>query len=75
MGTPSEGRQRQPISEMMVSTPTLRRVSIDHPQAQIPLGPDDYVLDSVYNHQIDTWEVLVLVQPREEEEGEEEDED
>jgi hypothetical protein len=65
--------EEEPISEMVVSTPTLRWVSIDHPQTRIPLGPDDYVLDSVYNHQIDAWEVLVLVEPREQEASEDEE--
>jgi hypothetical protein len=74
MGAPAEGTQPQPISEMSVSTPTLRWVSIDHPGTQIPLGPDDYVLDSVYNHQVDAWEVLVLVQPAEEPDEDEDDE-
>lgn len=64
---PDDVQEPQPISEMTVSTPTLRWVSIDHPAAQVPLGPDDYVLNSVYNPQLDAWEVLVIVQPRDEE--------
>lgn len=51
------------VEEMTVATPTLRRISMDQPNEQLPVGEDDYVLDSVYNHQIDAWEVLVLVQP------------
>lgn len=46
-----------------MATPTLRWVSIGHPSEQVPIGPDDYVLDSLYNYQIDAWEVLVIVQP------------
>jgi len=56
-----------------VSTPTLLRVTLGRPGEEIPLGPDDYVLDSVYNYQLDAWEALVIVQPREaddEDEGE-----
>lgn len=74
-GPPPGVQQPQPISEMTVSTPTLRWISIGHPGEQIPIGPDDYVLDSVYNHQIDAWEVLVIVQPREAEADEKEDDE
>lgn len=66
--------QRKPISEMSVSTPTLRWISIPHPQEQVPIGTDDYVLDSSYNPSMDAWEVLVLIQPDETDEEEEEDE-
>lgn len=72
---PREVKQFQPIMEMEVSSPTLRRVSMDHLQDQLPIGPDDYVLNSVYNHQLDAWEVLVIVQPREDEEADTEAED
>lgn len=64
------GQQPQPIAEMTVSTPTLQRVTMDHPQMQLPLGPDDHVLNTVYNPQIDAWEVLVIVQPDEEDDEE-----
>jgi hypothetical protein len=70
----SGAQQAPPISEMSVSSPTLRWVSIGHPQDAVPLGPDDYVLDSVFHPQMNTWEVLVLVQPREDEADEAEDE-
>lgn len=58
-----------------MSTPTLRWVSIETLQDQVPIGPDDYVLNSFYNQQIDAWEALVVVQPRGDEEEEEEDEE
>ena len=59
-----------PIGEMSVDSPTLRWVSIDRPGASVPIGSDDYVLESVFNPGIDAWEVLVLVEPRETEEDE-----
>ena len=65
-------QQMPPVSEMSVSTPTVRWITIDHPRDQVTLGEDDYVLQSVFNHQRDAWEVLVLVQPRESDEEEEE---
>jgi hypothetical protein len=71
---PGGAREPDPISEMTVSTPTLLWISMDRPLEQIPLGPDDHVLDSNFNHQIDAWEVLVIVQPDEEGGGEGEEE-
>lgn len=72
-GTPqSEPQGAQPLSEMTVTTPTVCRVTMDHPQARLPIGPSDYVLNSVYDHQRDAWEVVVLVQPNEAEEEAEE---
>lgn len=53
----------QPVPELAVSTPTLLRLTIGHPADHVPIGGDDYVLDSTYNPQIDAWEVLVIVQP------------
>ena len=67
--------QPTPIGEMDVDSPTLRWVSIEHPQDAVPIGPDDYVLESVFNPGIDAWEVLVLVQPREGEDATEPEED
>lgn len=58
-------QQPAPISEMSPSTPTLRWASIGDPSEQIALGDDDYVLDSYFNPQFGRWEVLVIVQPRE----------
>lgn len=71
-GYQSTVQQAPPVSQMDVPTPTLRWISIGHPQEQIPIGEDDYVLQSVFNHQIDAWEILVLVQPEEGDEDEEE---
>ncbi|WP_255196168.1 hypothetical protein [Halorarius litoreus] len=71
-GVPPGGQQYMPLSELQVSTPTLCRVSLDQPQEQLALGPDDHVLDSVYNYQLDTWEALVIVQPREDEDEDDE---
>lgn len=56
-----------------MSTPTLRRVSIGGPGEQVPLGEDDYVLDSYYDPQRDAWTVLVLVQPTDPEDDETEE--
>ncbi|MFC7177070.1 hypothetical protein [Halosegnis marinus] len=56
-----------PVAEMSVSTPTLRRVSMNYPNEQLPLGENDYVLESVYNPQLDAWEALVLVRPEDDE--------
>jgi hypothetical protein len=56
----------EPIPEMGVDSPTLRWVSIQHPQEPAAIGEDDYVLDSFFNPQYNTWEVLVLVEPDEE---------
>ncbi|NHN42734.1 hypothetical protein G9C85_13995 [Halorubellus sp. JP-L1] len=66
--------QTTPIEEMDVDSPTLRWVSIEHPQDAVPIGPDDYVLESVFNPGIDAWEALVLVQPRESEDEDEDEE-
>lgn len=60
--TPEMGRK---IEEMDVSSPTLRWISIDHPKTEIPIGEDDRVLESIFNLEYDTWELLVLVQPTE----------
>jgi len=73
-GTDQGGTAATPIGEMSVDSPTLRWVSIERPGASVPIGPDDYVLESVFNPGIDAWEVLVLVEPREAEEDEDEDE-
>lgn len=73
--TAQPAQQPQPPGEMTVSRPTLRWVSISHPQQGVPLGEDDYVLESVFNPQYNTWEVLVLVQPTGEEDEEDEAEE
>jgi hypothetical protein len=69
------GRVQQPqrISEMDVSTPTLRWVTVSGPMDQVPLGVDDYVIDSVYDPQAAAWSVLVLVQPGEQAEMDEDE--
>lgn len=77
--TPGSGQhgavqQAPPVSEMTVSTPTLRWISIGHPQEQVPIGENDYVIESVFNPQMDSWEVLVLLQPGETDEDEDEEE-
>jgi len=59
------------IEEFSVSTPTLRWVALETFGEQVPLGPNDHVLDSVYNHHVDAWQILVLLQPTEEEAKEE----
>lgn len=72
-GSAQPTEQLPPISEMSVSTPTLQWVSIGHPQEQIPIGPDDYVLSCEFNHNMDAWEVLIIVQPTEAEEDDDEE--
>lgn len=72
-GYPQGAQQRGPVSEMAVETPTLRWVSIGHPAEDVPIGPDDYVLDSVYNPGTDAWEVLVIVQPGDDGDGDEDE--
>jgi hypothetical protein len=62
-----------PIGEMAVDSPTLRWACIEHPEEAVEIGPDDYVLESVFNPGRDAWEVLVLVQPREDEEEDDDD--
>lgn len=74
-GSPPQSAQQQPLSQTSVSTPTLRWVSIDAPEMPVSLGPKDYVLESVYNHQLDAWEVLVLVRPDESEDEEDEEDE
>ncbi|WP_435346366.1 hypothetical protein [Haloarchaeobius sp. HRN-SO-5] len=61
----------RPATEGSVSEPTLQWVQIGSQQEQVTLGPKDYVLDSFFNPQYGTWEVLVLLKP--ETEGEDED--
>ena len=73
-GQPRGPPQPESISEMDVSAPTLQRVTIGHPQERVPIGPEDYVLNSIYNYQTNTWEILVLLQPRESEADEEAEE-
>jgi|GEM_PF-6677539 len=51
---------------MDVTTPTLRWVSVPHPQQPMAIGEADEVLSSFFNVQFNTWEVLVLVHPKEE---------
>lgn len=67
--SPPEAEHRPAApAEMDVSTPTLRWISLTDPQDTVALGEQDYVLDSVFNMQYGSWEVLVLVQPTETEE-------
>jgi hypothetical protein len=68
-GAPTQAQAPEPVAEMDVQQPTLRWVSLQHPQQPIPIGESDYVLDSFFNVQFNTWEVLVLIEP--EGEGEE----
>lgn len=71
-GQSTQTQQPAPVFEMDVTSPTLRWVSIQHPQQPIPIGDDDYVLDSFFNVQYNTWEVLVLVEPGEEPDADDE---
>lgn len=74
-GAPAPARQPDRLREMDISSPTLVRVSIAQPDGRVTLGPDDRVLDSLYNQQFDRWEALVVLQPREESEDADEDDD
>ena len=69
-GAPTQAQGPEPVTEMDVQSPTLRWVSLQHPQQPIPIGDSDYVLDSFFNVQFNTWEVLVLIEPAEDEEDE-----
>lgn len=79
-GPPPQGefggttQQVPEVSASRPTTPTLRWVSIEHRQDQVPIGPEDHVLNSVYNAQADAWDVLVVVQPGETEEADAEEE-
>lgn len=64
-GQADPGYAQSTTAEMDVSLPTLRWISMQHPQQVEPLGEDDQVVNSVYNSQLNTWEVLVLVNPTE----------
>ncbi|MFC7080770.1 hypothetical protein [Halorussus caseinilyticus] len=65
-------RQPDDIAEMDITEPTVTWLEVSHPQQPIPIGENDRVLDSEFNHQQDVWEVLLVALP--EDEGEEEDE-
>jgi hypothetical protein len=49
----------------------LRWLVIENPDQSIVLNEDDYILDSYFNPQFDIWEVLIRLEPEEEEESEE----
>lgn len=63
------------VSEADEETPTLRWISIGHPQERTAIGEEDYVLDSFYNVEIDAWEVLVIVRPGDDDDEEDEEDE
>lgn len=75
VGTSQQQQPQQATrpSEREVTTPTLQWVTLSGPQDRIPLGEEDYVLESIFDMERGCWEVLVLLQPSEDE-GEREEE-
>lgn len=63
------------VAGVDISGPTLQWLSVESPQHTIPIGDGDYVLDSHFNAQYDTWEVLVLVDAEREDVEDDEDEE
>jgi len=62
--------ERESIVEMDITEPTLTWLELSGPQQPVPIGENDRVLDSSYNREYDTWEVLLLAVPEETEESE-----
>lgn len=53
-----------------LDAPCLEWITIEHPDEMYMLGEDDYVLDTHFNAEYDTWEALVLLRPETGEENE-----
>ncbi|WP_137283200.1 hypothetical protein [Halorussus salinisoli] len=72
MGEQAGTARPDDIAEMDITEPTVTWLEVSHPQQPIPIGENDRVLDSEFNHQHDVWEVLLVALP-EDEEGEEDE--
>ena len=65
------GLQRIELERGKEEQTQLRWLVIENPDQSIVLNEDDYILDSYCNPQFDIWEVLIRLEPEEEEESEE----
>lgn len=64
-------REHQRITDIDITKPTLTWLQCTQPHQPVSIQDDDRVLDSRFNPQLDCWEILVMIMPREEREADE----
>lgn len=67
-GQPQKYRTRPiELERSDIEQPELRWIALEDPEQSFLLMDDDYILDSHFNSQFDIWEVLIRLEPDEQE--------
>lgn len=64
----SQTREEQPVEfeRKEQEQPHLKWVVVENPDQSFLLEEDDYLLDSYFNPEYDVWELLIRLEPAEE---------